>query len=224
MIDFIEIPTEQTTAATDLIMALMAIWAAFKINKEGRKVSPLKTRIWVWVFVLLAIGALFGTIAHGFKMDDQTNHLLWQPLFLSLGLAVSLFAVGAIYDLKGISMPKFTIPLLVLLGLVFYLVTVLIPGSFLVFILYEGVVMLFALISYISLAARNKLNGAWWMVGGIAITILAAAIQASEAVSFSLIWEFDHNGIFHLVQMVGIVVLLNGLMIDFKSETSFKKN
>lgn len=216
MINFIDIPTEQTTAVTDFVMALLAIWAAIKISRSGKKVSPGKTRIWIWVFVLLAIGALFGAVAHGFKMDEKTNNLLWQPLFLSLGLAVSMFLAGAIFDLKKGSIHKMVIPALLAMGVIFYLVTVFIPGSFLVFILYEAVVMIFALVAYILLALKNKLRGTWWMVGGIFITIIAAGIQATESLSFNLIWEFDHNGIFHLVQMVGIVVLVQGLLIDFR--------
>lgn len=216
---FIDIPTEQTTAATDFVMTLLAIWAAFIIRRAGTKTSPIKARIWFWVFVLLAIGALFGAIAHGFKMDEKTNSLLWQPLFLSLGLAVSMFAAGAIFDLKKGSVPKIAIPLLLALGFGFYLVTVFIPGSFLVFILYEAVVMIFALVAYLVLALKKKLSGAWWMVGGIFVTIIAAAIQATETLHFTLIWEFDYNGIFHLVQMVGIFILVNGLLINFRKTT-----
>jgi len=213
---FIDIPNEQTTAATDFAMALLAIWAILKIRQTGKSVSPLKTRIWISVFIFLAIGALFGAIAHGFKMDEKTNNLLWQPLFLSLGLAVSMFAAGALFDVKKPNLPKSTIPVLVALGFLFYLVTVFVPGSFLVFILYEAVVMIFALVIYLLLAIRNQLKGAWWMVSGILITIVAAAIQATESFSLTLIWEFDHNGIFHLVQMAGVLFLVNGLVIDFK--------
>jgi hypothetical protein len=215
---FIDIPTEQTTAATDFVMALLAIWAALKIRKAGLRTSPTKARIWVWVFVFLAIGALFGAIAHGFQMSEKTNHMLWQPLFLSLGLAVSMFAAGAIFDLRNGSILKMIVPALLAMGVLFYLVTVFVPGSFLVFILYEAVVMIFALVAYMVLALKNKLPGVWWMVGGIFLTIVAAAIQATESLSFTLIWEFDHNGIFHLVQMVGIVILVNGLIAGFRKK------
>jgi hypothetical protein len=216
---YIDIPTEQTTAVTDFLLALLAIWAALKIQQAGGKTSPKKARIWLWVFVLLAIGALFGAIAHGFKMDEKTNSLLWQPLFLSLGLAVSMFAAGAIFDLKKGSVPKIAIPLLLAMGFGFYLVTVFVPGSFLVFILYEAIVMIFALVAYLVLALKKKLSGAWWMVGGIFVTIIAAAIQATETLHITLIWEFDYNGIFHLVQMVGIFILVNGLLINFRKTT-----
>jgi hypothetical protein len=49
------------------------------------------------------------------------------------------------------------------------------------------------------------------MAAGVLVTIIAAAIQASGSVSLTLIWPFDHNGLYHLVHMVGALLLLAGL-------------
>ncbi len=218
--NIIDIPTEQTTAATDLMLAIISIVTAFGIYNLGKQVQPVKTRIWVAVFILLAIAALFGAIAHGFVMSEKTNYILWQPLNLALGLGVSLFAAGAIFDLRRGSVPKGIVPGLLALGIIFYFITVFVPGSFLVFIIYEAVVMLFALVAYVVLAAKQKLIGAWWMVLGILITIIAAAIQATESVSVQFIWDFDHNGIFHIVQMAGILIIYLGLAKSFQQAVS----
>jgi len=220
---FIEIPTEQTTAATDFVLFIISVGVVFIIRKEGTAASPTKSKIWSWVFILLAIAAFFGALAHGFQMDEQTNFILWQPLNLALGLGISLFAAGAIFDLRNGPLPKIVIPGLVALGIIFYFITVFIPGSFLIFIIYEAVVMLFAIIAYIVMALKGNLAGAWWMVGGILITIIAAIVQATGSMRVNIIWEFDHNGIFHIVQMFGIVVLLNGLLIDFRSKSQYQK-
>ncbi len=217
---FIDIPTEQTTAVTDFILFILSVWTIFKIRKEASVESKTKARIWIWVFILLSIAAIFGAVAHGFQMDEKTNYLLWQPLNLALGLSVSLFAVAAIFDLRNGALPKVVAPGFIALGIIFYFITVFIPGSFLVFIIYEAVVMLFAIFAYIRLALKDELKGAWWMVSGILITIVAAAIQATETLHVNIIWEFDHNGIFHIVQMIGIIVLLNGLLIDFQVKKS----
>lgn len=214
---FINIPAEQTTAITDLILAILSFWAIIKIRQAGSS-APLKGRIWSWVFILLTVAAFFGFIAHGFQMSEKTNYLFWQPINLALGLSISLFAAGAIYDLRDGALPKAVIPALVVLGVVFYFITVFIPGSFLVFIIYEAVVMIFALAAYISLAAKAKLPGGWWMVGGIFITIVAAVVQAMGTIKIQIIWEFDFNGIFHIIQMVGILVLVNGLLLDFRAK------
>ena len=126
-------------------------------------------------------------------------------------LLIALFAVGVVYDLWGRAAARRVLPLLTAVGFIFYGITRLVPGSFLVFVLYEAVAMLFALGAYIWLAVRRRMPGAWWMAAGVLITIVAAGIQASGAVQVTLIWPFDHNGIFHIVQMAGLLILDAGL-------------
>lgn len=50
---------------------------------------------------------------------------------------------------------------------------------------------------------------------GIFLNILAAGLQASE-VSVHLLFPYDHNGIFHLVQMVATAILGLGLVIGMQ--------
>ncbi len=49
------------------------------------------------------------------------------------------------------------------------------------------------------------------MIGGILLSLLAAAVQTRGTVAFTLIWPFDHNGVFHLIQLLGLVALLWGI-------------
>jgi hypothetical protein len=86
----------------------------------------------------------------------------------------------------------------------------------LVFTIYEAVAMLFSLCGYVWLAYKDRLDGAVWMSAGILISIVAALVQASKMTSFQLIWEFDHNGTYHLIQIVGILFLLTGLRKSLK--------
>ena len=209
--EFIDIPTEQTTAATDVLLALVALVSVVYLLRIGKGRDPWKTRIWAWGFGLLAFASALGAVAHGFKMSEQLNDLLWKPLNLALGLTIAMFAVGVVYDRWGEASSRRVLPILIGVGVAFFVVTVVIPGSFLVFILYEAVAMLFALVVYVLLAARRHLVGASVMAAGILITIVAAGIQASGAVVLTIIWEFDHNGIFHLIQVVGVAVLVAGL-------------
>lgn len=210
----ISIPTEQTTAATDLALALVSAVICYLTLKAGKSSKPKKGRIWAWAFGLLAFAALTGSIAHGFQMSKELNYILWQPLNLSLGLTVSLFVVGVVFDLTNGSLPRFILPTMLVIGTFFFLITLFFPGSFLVFILYEAVAMLFSLTVYVVLARRHRLKGAAVMATGILITIVAAAIQASETIHLRIIWEFDHNGLFHLVQVAGLVTLWFGLRLD----------
>ena len=87
----------------------------------------------------------------------------------------------------------------------------LLDGSFLIFVVYEAVAMLVALGIYVALRLKRQLRGAGMMALAILLNIVAAGIQAGGSIQFTLIWPFDHNGVFHIVQMVAVVVLMVGL-------------
>jgi hypothetical protein len=202
--------TELTTAATDVALGVLAIACVVYLWRFSEYES-WKVGLWCWVFGLLAAAAFLGAVAHGFVWSTKVWSLLWIPIFLFLGLTVALFVVGAIYDWRSLSMARISLPVMVLLALVFYGVTRVVSGAFLVFVLYELVAMLFALAVYGYLAARGPASGMGLMTLGVALSIIAAVIQATRSVSFTLIWPFDHNGVFHLVQMVALVALAAGI-------------
>jgi hypothetical protein len=202
--------TELTTAATDVALGIMAVGcAAYLWRFNGYDIW--KVGLWCWVFALLAGAALLGAVAHGFVWSTRTWNLLWVPLFLLLGITVALFVVGAVYDWRGLAAARFSLPIMVLLALVFFVVTQAASGAFLVFVLYEATAMIFALAVYGYLALGGSTSGMGLMTLGVALNVFAAAIQATRSVSFTLIWQFDHNGVFHLVQMVALAVLAGGI-------------
>ena len=208
--EFIDIPTEQTTAVTDVIIALLALGCILYLRRIGQR-DRWKTNIWSWTFGLLALAGALGAVAHGFKMSPQTNNLFWQPLNLALGLTVAFFVIAVVYDMWGRIAAQRILPLMIVIGLAFFGLTRLIPGAFFVFIIYEALAMLFALGVYSWLAIKGRLKGAGLMAAGVLIMMIAAGVQTSEAISLTFIWQFDYNGLFHLIQMVGILVLLAGL-------------
>jgi hypothetical protein len=209
-IEFIDIPTEQTTAATDALLALLTLGCILYLRRM-RQHEPWKTNIWSWAFGFMTLSGALGVVVHGFKMSESANDLWWQPINLVLGLTVSLFVVGVVYDLWGHTTARRLLPIMLVIGVGFYAITRIIPGTFLVFIVYEALALLFALGAYGWLAIQKRLQGAGLMAAGILVSIIAAGIQASEAVSVTFIWEFNHNGIFHLLQLVGFLLLLAGL-------------
>lgn len=215
MPSIINIPTEQTTAATDFILFLLSFSLIIFIYLVGWKRDRVKAKIWIALFSFLSLAALLGAIAHGFQMKDITNFIICQPLNVLLGLAISMFVVAVVYDWKK----KFYLSFLILmLALVagFYVVTLLFSGAFLVFIIFEGISMIYALGLYLFLSVKRKLTGAVFMFIGVLITIIAAMVQASENVYLDVIWQFDFNGIFHILQMIALIFFAIGLNFSFK--------
>ncbi|MBN1696666.1 MAG: hypothetical protein JW881_04040 [Spirochaetales bacterium] len=216
---FIDIPTEQTTAITDLVLAVSALTLSLFIYGIGRTRDGKKSCIWSWAFGLLALASVLGAAAHGIMMSKTIHFIIWQPIHLSLGLTIALFTAGVVYDIREYSLPRGFMPVILGIGVIFYLITVLVSGGFYVFIIYESIAMLFALVSYIILAIGKKKSRFWLMAAGIFISISAAVIQASGSVHLTLIWEFDYNGIFHLLQVIGILFLYTGVIADLRARS-----
>ena len=207
----VQIPTEQTTAATDLVLALLAVIAWWILRRDGPE--GLRGLLWRSVFVLLAITALLGAIAHGVVLTDIAFVNIWRATYLGLSLLVAAFFLAALRDVAGDTAARRGWLVVTLVALAAWMVFLVDPDNFLPFVIYESVAMLLALTGYLWLSWRGTLAGAGWVTAAIGVNIAAAAIQASGTISFTLIWPFDHNGVFHLVQMLGIPLLVQGLRV-----------
>jgi Family of unknown function (DUF6962) len=111
------------------------------------------------------------------------------------------------------------LPWAIAVGVGFFLLTQLSDGGFRVFILYEGAAMIATLVIYLSLWILRRTAGAGRVALGVALTLVAAAIQVS-ALSVRIIWPFDHNGLFHLVQMAAVLLIAGGLRAGMRSARS----
>ena len=89
--------TELTTAATDAILGLLCIVLAVQLVAMP-VTGTWKRAVWVGVLGLMACASMLGAVAHGLTLSDSMREALWKLLYLSLGLAVALVVVGAVYD------------------------------------------------------------------------------------------------------------------------------
>ncbi|MGB9438185.1 MAG: hypothetical protein WCB15_09590 [Desulfobacterales bacterium] len=209
---FVKDPLEQTTAATDIVLALVAFGGiVFLLGLILNSGELWKISIWSAAIGSIGLAAALGAVAHGLILSRTLHHCSWLVLNMALSLAISLFVVGVVYDLWGFEVSLKTLPILLITGLGFYLTTLFYPGIFFLFIVYEGVALVFALAAYIYLTIQQDLPGAYLMAAGILASIIAAGIQANKSVVVTFIWRFDHNGIYHLVQVVGLLLLFAGL-------------
>lgn len=207
---FIDIPTERTTAISDAILAIIALLSMLYLRRFSQR-NRLKTALWSWVFGFLTLASILGAIAHGLKLPDFLQTFLWHPLNFSLGFLVGIFLVAVVFDVWGEVISRRALPIIIFVNIGFFGVTLVWPNSFFVFVAYETAIMFFALGGYIWLAYRRFFRGGWLMVSGVILTIIASSIQASQVISFIFIWSFDHNGVFHLIQIAGLGLLVAGL-------------
>lgn len=206
----VDSPTERTTAATDVLIALAALGGIGYLRSQPHPV-PADTSAWTWAFALLAVSAALGAAYHGLALDGPRRNALWQALTLCLALAIALVASGTSRDLLGDEAADRALPALLATGGAVYALSRAFPGLFIVFLLYQAVVLLAALAAYGTLAVSGPDEGPAWVSAGVVLALAGAVVQARRRSRIRLVWEFDHNGIFHLFQTAGLVVIWLGL-------------
>lgn len=208
-------PTELTTAATDAALAVLCAAIAWWLLD----VRPSWTRsIWVWLFALTALASVLGSAAHGLALSERARNVLWQPLYLSLGLTIALFVVAGLSDWRGEPAARAALPWALAVGVAFYAVTYFLSGAFILFVGYEAVAMCVVLSIYLTLWLSRGLPGSPLIVAGIALSIVAAVVQATT-MRARFIVPFDHNGLFHLIQLLGMGVLAAGVRFALQART-----
>jgi hypothetical protein len=191
------------TSITDFILAGEVLYLA------GMFVQTPKARFsaaWFWsgVMILLGLAALIGGIDHGFvEAQGPSRYFIQCSNWILLGAMTFLLLMTTAVQF----FPRRE-PLFLALGLVqlsAYSILVLLFDSYLVVILNYAPVMLFLLaMSFIGLRDGT---GSWTMIAGILIILAASAVQALGIDAFS---PLDRNGLYHVISMVGVLVLYLG--------------
>lgn len=217
-IAMIDIPTERTTAATDLLLAAIAFASLVAISRYHAS-RPGKATLWMSIFGMLVVASGLGAVAHGVAMSPETNRMLWHPLNLALGVMVALILVAAVLDKWGEQLAWRIMPATLLLGIGFFGVTVLWENTFLAFVVFEVVAMSLVVGIYFSLVWHGRGARHVLMVFGMLLTIAAAAVQATCDINFHCLWTFDQNGVFHLIQLPAVVCLATSVVCDLRASS-----
>jgi hypothetical protein len=213
-VPLISSPTELTTSATDALLAIECTLIIALLLRTATN-NRWRTNLWCWVFGLLATASSLGALIHGLQLEKPLRIALWTPLYLSLGILVVLFLVGGVADWRGKLAAKRLVPWSIGVSAAFLGLTALLGGKFIVFIVYAAAILLSTLTIYTFLAASHRLKGAAIVALAILLNLAAAAVQASN-LSLQLHVPFDHNGLFHLIQMVSTATLGLGLRLGME--------
>ena len=192
------------TAITDFLLAAEAFFLA------GRLSSKPKDRFsaaWYFSGVLLLLGfaALLGGIDHGFfQPANLPRYVIQRSDWIVLGAVTFCLLMTTSRQFFPPSVQRIVLMVAVLQFAV-DTVAVLWIGSFAAVILNYAPVMLLLLV--MNFAGLRNGTGSRHMVAGILILFAASAIQAAGVDIFS---PLDHNGVYHLLSMIGIAFLYAG--------------
>ncbi|HEY2014406.1 MAG TPA: hypothetical protein VGH38_12940 [Bryobacteraceae bacterium] len=192
------------TAITDLMLACEAfLLAGLTAGRPKARFSA--AWFWAGTLLLLGLGALIGGIDHGFFEPAHLPRYLIQRInWIVLGAMTFCLLMATA---KQFFPPRIERVALAsgLLQFAVDSVFVLMVDSFLDVILnYAPVIVL---LLAMNVAGLKKGTGSWPMIAGILIQFAASAIQAIGVDTWS---PLDHNGLYHVVSMIGVLFLYLG--------------
>lgn len=205
----------QVSALTDFLLACLAFFCAGAL--VARPAQP-RSAAWYWrgAMFFLALAALLGGTDHGFvEPSGLARGPIQRGTWVVLGLMTTavLLTLGAQFLgparqrlLGGLAVAQ--------LGA--YLVAVVVVDSFLVVVVNYLPVILALLAFNLHALWRRKGGGEgdgeggkgqWTIVLGILTLLLASTVQALRIDVYS---PLDHDGLYHLISMPGVVLLYFG--------------
>jgi len=213
MIQFIESATERTTAATDLMLAVEFLLFAiffFKSVTDYRRAAA-----WSVPFLLLAGAFFIGAIAHGIQMPENINKRLWLLLAGSSAFGLAHLVSASVGEWRPAWYKKSLIGMS-LAAIIFIGITVKF-SSFTVYVVF--IVITMALVSWLNAMCVEQSGNKKHVliIFGAVLTAIASLVQLIKSIHFTIIWEFDYNGAFHLVQIFAGILLGLGIIGLLKS-------
>jgi hypothetical protein len=182
---------EPMTVVTDYALGSVAAWLSLLLFRNAQAAR----RLWAVAFAALAAAAFLGGTWHGFL---QSN-LLWKATTLSAGVASFGMVAGSSWAVFSGPVRAFVLTA-AMAKLLVYSIWMLSHDAFLYVVIDTG-------IAFIVVAALHlwKWNGP--ILAGVAISIAGALVQAS---GFRLHEHFNHNDLYHVIQIGALVLLYRG--------------
>jgi hypothetical protein len=196
------------TLLTDSVLAGLAVFWGIRSWWHGRQSLQVSVMVWAGAFFAVAVGALAGGAVHGFaaQLGPAGVTAAWKVTVLTIGLASFCLLAGALLASFGGTLRQFFLALAAL-KLTLYTFWMIGHDDFRYVINDYGSAMLMVALLEVFAWWRYRAASAPWILGGIAISFLAAGIQQS---GLSVHRHFNHNDLYHVVQMVGLYLLYRG--------------
>ncbi|BCR04619.1 hypothetical protein DESUT3_16880 [Desulfuromonas versatilis] len=198
---------EPMTLFTDYLLGLVVVVLAVKLGRKGRRLRQRSVQLWALAFWASAVAAIAGGSYHGFSpwLPATGGAALWKTTVYAAGVAGFCLLAGA---LKGLTVPPLRHWAMgaALVKLLVYLAWMTTHNEFRYVIYdYAPSLVLVLLLQLPGLLRQER--RARWIAAGILACFVGAGIQMS---GFALHRHFNHNDLYHLVQIGAFYLLYRG--------------
>jgi hypothetical protein len=187
---------------TDYILSAASFFFAVRLWRGG-------FRPWALAFAFTAIGSLAGGTYHGIGplLDPRVDAALWKLTVYAIGLAsFFLLTGGAVAATAGKT--RRALVVIAVLKFVAYATWMIGHDDFVYVIVDYGLSLVIIAALYTIAWRRSAASPA--VLSSIALAVIAAAVQQSRV---SLHPNFDHNVLYHVIQLASLWMLYRGGML-----------
>ncbi|HEU4350303.1 MAG TPA: hypothetical protein VFR66_00350 [Burkholderiales bacterium] len=187
--------SEPMTLATDYLLGGVTAWLCIRL---ARNAQSQKSRIfWALAFAAVALAAVLGGTWHGFVQGK----LLWKATLLAAGGASFAMLAGSAFAVLS-GTPRAVLLALASVKFLLYAAVVLVRDEFIFVVIDSGIALMLVAALHVW-----RLNA--WIVAGVAVSVLGALVQAS---GLALHRHFNHNDLYHLIQVAAMFLLYRGAL------------
>jgi hypothetical protein len=137
---------------------------------------------------------------------------------------MALFNIAAVTMTWKHELSRRCAPFCLAIAMAFFVITQLWSDSFLLFLVYEAISMIVALTLYSTCFWFRRERGSEFLAAGVMVGIAAAIVDTQKSMQVTMIWTFDNHGVFHLVQMLSLLLITIGIQMSHRSDAIHPKD
>jgi hypothetical protein len=198
---------EPATFLTDLVLGGLSIVLGLRLVGLGTSPAVVSMRLWGWALVAMGVGAVLGGLSHGLGpgLEPASRRGLWRATLATLGPSSLLLLWGVSF--ATLDEPARTLLVVAaVIKLALYWAWLTRRDDFIVVIADHAPTMLIVLVLQAAAWSHGASSGAW-VVAGVVAAMAGGVIQALRLAPGR--W-FNHNDLFHVVQMVSVWLFYEG--------------
>lgn len=200
--------TEPMTMITDYVLGAFALVLAARLMREGMGSGQVSVKLWAVAFLMTAIAAVVGGTFHGFirMVPSDAGRAMWKMTLLATGIGSACLLASAVLAGTTGTLQRALI-VLVVAKLAVYVWLIASRDQFFVVIADYGIALVLVLILAWIARGSGLAPAAGWIAAGVAVSVVAGAVQALKLAPHP---GFNHNDLFHVIQMVALYLLFRG--------------
>ena len=200
--------TEPATMLTDYGLGVLCALLGRRLWKAGQISTNVSVSYWAVGMGALSLASFAGGTVHGFSLVLAESVLrgLWKATAFAIGLASCCFLTGTMT--ASVAQPlQRGLTVAAAIQLACYAAWMAMHDEFRYVIYNYGTALAVILLVQIYQGVVRKAPSAGWIVAGILVSFLGALVQQS---GLALHPSFNHNDLYHVIQMAGIALLYRG--------------